>query len=186
MIRNLVFQGGGVKGLAYAGVLEALEALGVLPGVARVAGASAGAIAAALVACGVTSARMQEVLTHTSFRGFADGHGWLLGAAERVLHPRHGVHPGRALEEWLQAQLGALTAAATGVARPALTLGELRALAEGGTPGFRDLYVVATNLSAQAPRVLSADTTPALPVWKAVRMSMSIPIYFEAVEHDGA
>ena len=38
----MVFQGGGAKGVVYAGVVLALEELGVLPHVKRVAAASAG------------------------------------------------------------------------------------------------------------------------------------------------
>ena len=42
--RNLVFEGGGVKGIAYAGAVAVLEDKGILPGIRRVAGTSAGAI----------------------------------------------------------------------------------------------------------------------------------------------
>ncbi len=43
-IRNLVFEGGGVKGIAYAGVVAVLEEKEILPDIRRVAGTSAGAI----------------------------------------------------------------------------------------------------------------------------------------------
>ena len=56
---NLVFQGGGVKGIAYAGVLSALPA-GCR--VDSVAGTSAGAIVAALVAVGKTPEQLRELL----------------------------------------------------------------------------------------------------------------------------
>ena len=46
--RNLVFKGGGVRGVAYIGALEELEALGILEGIKRTAGSSAGAVAACL------------------------------------------------------------------------------------------------------------------------------------------
>tara|TARA_Y100000815_G_scaffold226384_1_gene214278 strand:+ start:231 stop:413 length:183 start_codon:yes stop_codon:yes gene_type:complete len=42
--RNLVFEGGGVKGIAYSGALAVLEERGILPQIRRVGGASAGAI----------------------------------------------------------------------------------------------------------------------------------------------
>ena len=47
---NLIFEGGGVKGIAYAGALEVLEAQGILSAARNVAGTSAGAITATLVA----------------------------------------------------------------------------------------------------------------------------------------
>ncbi|SVD03251.1 uncharacterized protein METZ01_LOCUS356105 [marine metagenome] len=39
--RNLVFEGGGVKGIAYSGALAVLEEHGILPQIRRVGGASA-------------------------------------------------------------------------------------------------------------------------------------------------
>ncbi len=42
--RNLVFEGGGVKGIAYAGAIGVLEDKEILPDIRRVAGTSAGAI----------------------------------------------------------------------------------------------------------------------------------------------
>lgn len=52
---NLVFEGGGVKGIAYGGALELLEAKGIMPQIKQTSGASAGAIAALLV--GLAAAR---------------------------------------------------------------------------------------------------------------------------------
>jgi NTE family protein len=185
-VKNLVFQGGGVKGIAYVGVLDALERAGVLAGVTRVAGTSAGAITAALVACGATAADLSDALTHTSFRSFADGGGGFVVDVARVLEKGYGIHPGVAIETWLRQHIGALTERYTGAARPDLTLGALHALAvEKGAP-FRQLFAISTNLCDQRAAVLSADTTPDLPVWRAVRMSMSIPLFFASVEQDGA
>ncbi len=50
---------------------------------------------------------------------------------------------------------------------------------------FRDLYIMATNVSRQRVEVFSADHTPEVAVADAVRMSMSIPIFFEALRFDG-
>jgi NTE family protein len=185
-IRNLVFQGGGVKGIAYVGVLDALERAGVLATVTRVAGTSAGAITSARVACGASAADLSDALSHTSFRSFADGRGGPFLEVARIFERGYGVHPGLTIGDWLQQRIGAVTERLTGTARPRITLGALRALAaERGAP-FRDLYVISTNLVEQRAQVLSADTTPALPVWRAVRMSLSIPFFFASVEQDGA
>jgi len=51
--RNLVVEGGGVKGIAYAGAIGVLEDKEILPDIQRVAGTSAGATTAALLALGV-------------------------------------------------------------------------------------------------------------------------------------
>ena len=47
--RNLVFKGGGVRGIAYMGALEALEEAGVVENIERTAATSSGAVAAALL-----------------------------------------------------------------------------------------------------------------------------------------
>lgn len=41
--KHLVFEGGGVKGIAWVGASEVLEQKGVLPDIERVGGTSAGA-----------------------------------------------------------------------------------------------------------------------------------------------
>ena len=54
--RNLVFEGGGVKGIAYIGAMQVLEEKGILTSVQRVGGTSAGAINATLLALGYSNA----------------------------------------------------------------------------------------------------------------------------------
>ena len=59
---DLVMEGGGVKGIALAGALEVLEERGYR--VNRVAGSSAGAIAGALAASGVSAREMEIGRAH--------------------------------------------------------------------------------------------------------------------------
>src|SRR5947208_17056802 len=61
---NLVFQGGGVRGVAYAGALQALPPNYKLH---TVAGASAGAIVAALVGIGKTATQIRDLLSEDEF-----------------------------------------------------------------------------------------------------------------------
>lgn len=65
--------------------------------------------------------------------------------------------------------------------QPQLTLGELHALAQKEPTRFRDLYTTGTNLTTQRVQVFSYETTPTMRVADAVRISMSIPLYFRAV-----
>ena len=59
--RNLVMEGGGVRGIAYGGALQELQAQGILPHIERVGGTSAGAIQAALLAVGYAPDAIVEV-----------------------------------------------------------------------------------------------------------------------------
>lgn len=60
MYFNGVFEGGGVKGIAYIGALKALSDRGFIP--FRVAGTSVGAIISSLIACGYTPDELKEIM----------------------------------------------------------------------------------------------------------------------------
>jgi predicted acylesterase/phospholipase RssA len=72
---DMVFEGGGAKGIAFVGAMQELEARGHTP--ARLMGASAGAIMATFVAAGYNSGEMAEALNETEnsqpvFLGFLE------------------------------------------------------------------------------------------------------------------
>ena len=58
---DLVFEGGGAKGMIFVGAMQEFEARGHTPG--RLLGTSAGAITAALLAAGYTAQEMLEALS---------------------------------------------------------------------------------------------------------------------------
>ncbi len=179
--RNLVFEGGGVKGIAYGGALARLEEKGILSNILRVAGTSAGAINATLMAVGYTANEVGTIIAETSFADFEDDTAGPLRDIKRVLND-YGWHKGNVFEKWI----GGLIMEKT--ENRNLTFGELHAmrmseLASGST-SLRDLYVVGTNLSTQLPEVYSYETTPDVKIRKAARISMSIPLYFRCVRNE--
>ncbi len=50
--------------------------------------------------------------------------------------------------------------------------------------GFKDLYVSVANVTKHTNEILSYENAPNMPVADAVRMSMSIPLYFEAIKYN--
>ena len=72
-ILNLVFQGGGIKGLAYIGALEALERNVDFRTIQRVGGTSAGAINALGVGLGYTVTELKGILEEFDFKLLMDG-----------------------------------------------------------------------------------------------------------------
>jgi NTE family protein len=70
--RNLVFEGGGVKGIAYVGAMQVLEEEGILQDIKRVGGTSAGAINATLFALGFTNIQVRNILKKLDFNNFMD------------------------------------------------------------------------------------------------------------------
>jgi NTE family protein len=176
--RNLVFEGGGVKGIAYAGALSVLESKGILQDITRVAGTSAGAITATLVAVGCSAKDVLDIVGGTPFRDFMDANFGLIRNTDRLLHD-YGWYKGDTFAQWIQKILDAHGG------KMDLTFGELRKLVQNN-PGSKrkELLVVGSNISAEIPQVFSADTTPDMPIWRAVRISMSIPLFFAAVKDD--
>lgn len=168
---NLVFEGGGVKGIAYVGVMEELEARNISAKIKRVGGTSAGAINAVLFACGYTATEIKAVLSTTDFNDFKDNSFFVTKDIKRLVK-RYGWNKGKVFEQWM----GKLIQAKTG--RVGTTFKELKAT------GGPDLYLIATNLSTHFSEKFSAEHTPNMEIRKAARMSMSIPLFFEAVKHE--
>ena len=67
---DLVCEGGGVKGIGLAGAFSVLEEHDFRP--QNVAGTSAGAITAALIAAGYTAAELKDVIFGMDFLKFRD------------------------------------------------------------------------------------------------------------------
>jgi NTE family protein len=176
-IRNLVFCGGGVKGVAYVGAIEVLEERGILSGVKRVAGASAGAITAGLLAAGADAQSFTKLFRAISFPSFVrEKCAWL--SEPLRLHRHYGLHSGDPLVEWLSEAVGMLTLTSLGEKKPDVTLGELHRAALSGKP-VRHFFGIGSNLTAQLPEVFSADTTPDVTLVQAMRASASFPVVFQ-------
>jgi NTE family protein len=172
--RNLVFEGGGVKGIAYGGALEVLNTMNILPGIKRVAGTSAGAINAALLALNYTSQEVSAIIAQTNFKDFEDGNliSELLG-----LTRKYGWFKGDKFKSWIERYIKDKTGNGN------FTFRELAEQAQA--KGYKHLYIVSSNLTLQSALVFSHETTPDMPIKEAVRMSMSIPLYFQSVLKDG-
>src|SRR5207247_7128645 len=103
---DLVFQGGGVKGIALVGAYEVLETRGFK--VQNLAGASAGAIVASLIAVGYTAAELRKVLSETPFSDFMDPN-WETklkpGGALLGILKEWGMYKGAFAREWLEKRL---------------------------------------------------------------------------------
>ena len=82
-IKNLVFEGAGIRGIAYAGVLSAMEEQGALAAVER-GGTSAGAISSLLFALGYTPKEMEAIISQTKFQKSNDGRFFFIGGIART------------------------------------------------------------------------------------------------------
>jgi len=183
LYRNLVFKGGGVRGIAYLGALEVLDEYRIVENINRVAGTSAGAIAATLVSFRLSIPETRDLFNSLDFTKVPQvetepNKRKFLRIPEEESSRRffrdYGWYSSEYFYHWLQG----LIASQSG-GNPRASFADFRTL------GFRDLFIVATNVSRQRAEVFSADHTPEVAVADAVRMSMSIPIFFEALRFDG-
>src|SRR3954464_8132005 len=184
-----VFRGGGVKGLALGGALIGMAEHPTKPVKEwkNVAGASAGAIIAAFLACNPDTPdvgrKMIDILDPkalSSFQDFPLGSKIFGGVPRLVL--RHGMAPGTAFEQWFDGILGGKTFAG---------------MSSSGDWGDSRLKLIAADVTNHRLLVLPEDlpgyslpgkSTPIDPagfkISKAARMSMSIPYFFQPVELD--
>lgn len=168
--RNLVFEGGGVKGIAYIGAMQVLEAKGILNMIQRVGGTSAGAINATLFALGFSIAEQRTILKKLDFKKFMDDDIGVIRDTDRLLN-KFGWHKGKFFHKWISQHIKKK------LGNPNATFEHLKA---ANKP---DLYVYGTNLSTRFGEVFSVEHTPKTRIADAVRISMSIPLFFAAVRN---
>ena len=167
-VRNLVFEGAGIRGIAYSGVIKELEKQDILKGVQRVGGTSSGAITALLLSIGYSANEITTIVNSTPYKKFNDGRFFFIGGINRF-QKYFGWYRGQRFEQWLCRLIEAKTNNAN------ITFRELK------QKGCKDLYVTGTCLNKQSLIVFSNEKYPDMKVKDAVRISMSIPLYFEAV-----
>lgn len=166
--RNLVFEGAGIRGIAYCGALQKMEENNWLRNVERVGGTSAGAVTALTVALGYNSKEIRKLITGTSFKKLNDGKFMFFGGINRM-RKYFGWYRNKKTDEWLSKIIRAKTGNAD------ITFRQLK---ESGR--FKELYITGTCLNKQKLIVFSHESYPDMRVRDAVRISMSIPLYFEA------
>jgi NTE family protein len=176
---DAVFEGGGVKGIGLAGAVAAIENAGYE--FQNLAGTSAGAIVAALLAVGCKAARLKEIIESLDYRRFQDK-----GALDRFGLPgiiasisfEYGIYEGKFFESWLE---GLLKDSGK------TTFGDI--LTGDDDPRYRyKLQIIASDISDRKLLVLPQALAQfgfdpdRFPIARAVRMSMSIPLFFEPVK----
>jgi NTE family protein len=177
---DLVLEGGGVKGIGLAGAYSVLEEHRFEP--QNIAGTSAGAITAALIAARYGATELKDVVFSLDFKQFEDK-AWedripVFDRSASVLLDQ-GIYEGRRFYDWIKQLL-----ADKGVR----TFGDLVSEEFADDPKYRSrLQVIASDVTARRLLVLPRDAgvlgldPDELEVAEAVRMSMSIPIFFEPV-----
>ena len=184
-----VFQGGGVKGLGLVGALlqfadGAKDADGQDLKVTEwvnVAGTSAGSICASLLACGYDAKKLESTFMDIPFAEFEDfGKGGKFIGSLLNLAEHHGLAHGEVFHQWIDEKLGGKKFDA------------VKNTAPDATQQYR-LQTIATDITNKRMLVLPDDIVKykgpsgealdpdELKIADAVRMSMSIPYFFQPI-----
>jgi NTE family protein len=181
---DLVLEGGGVKGTGLVGAITALISAAEPYTFHRVAGTSAGAIVASMLAAGYTAAEMNTVMTELDFSQFEDNPGIFSRHFEHVgqglgLIFHEGLFVGQFMHDWIKQILAA---------KNVHTWGDLKDNDPGSSlpPEQRyKLVVIVSDVSRgrmlrlpwDYPTLLGVDPDTQ-PVADAVRSSAGIPFFF--------
>ena len=142
--KNLVFEGGGVKGIAYVGALEVLDKEGILPNIKRVAGTSAGAMVAVLVGLGYSPKELKGILWDLKFKNFLDKPGGLFGKIG-YLKEKFGYYQGQYFRDLMTNYIEQKTGDGE------ITFGELANLGK-----YRDIHLIGSDLTTSFSKVSTA------------------------------
>jgi NTE family protein len=177
---DAVFEGGGVKGIGLVGAIAVTEELGYE--FVNLAGTSAGAIVAALIAAGYNATELRDIMQHLDYSQFKD-QGLLddIPVFGKILSLglEKGIYEGEYLEAWIRKKLAA---------KGKHTFKDLILEEYRNSPRYRyKLQVIAADISRGKMLVLPRDIADygidpdELDIARAVRMSMSIPFFYEPV-----
>ncbi|MFD3158586.1 patatin-like phospholipase family protein [Haloimpatiens sp. FM7330] len=171
---DAVFEGGGIRGIGIIGALRCFEKNNYKW--QRAAGASVGAVIAALIIAGYNSKELEKILVELDFIKFLDKDKMqripVVGTALGLFKEK-GMYSGEYFESWIR---------------------EL--LKNKGISKFKDVYengeyklkVVASDITMKKKLIFPDDLTyysidpMEFEIAKAIRMSISIPFYFKPVE----
>lgn len=189
-ITRLVCSGGGAKGIVYAGAYQALTETHIIDEITEVAGASAGAIIAALIAIGVPVDKFRQILLENNFEN-------LFG--QRI--PGAVItRDGEPLLDLLRAQIyqtlsdfflqnakiiqDRTSIDLTGLKQKvfktgSITFKDLKLLCEHFPEKFKKLTVTAIQYPGGELQVFNAELTPNVEIALACRASASIPVILQ-------
>lgn len=181
---DAVFEGGGIKGIAFIGSICYLEENGYKWG--KCAGTSAGAIIASLLAAGYTGKEIKDIMFKVNYNKFIDKSSKsIISLADKFnnilkkinhisgLIKKKGIYSGDYIQEWMNSLLK-----------------------KKGKTKFKDvsingksrLKIIASDITKKDMLILPDDLIKygidpmEFEIAKAVRMSVSIPFYFQPVK----
>ena len=188
---DVVFEGGGIKGIGLVGALKIFELNGYVWN--NISGTSAGSIIAALVAVGFSAEEIKELMLQLDYKKIADKNAFnipIFSSTHNLLFKK-GVFKGSYLKDWMDEALCYKLKCPN---KKKVTFGDLIIPGETGILLNNNkykrkykLHIIATDISRGKMLILPEDIAEygvnpdELEVSLAVRMSISIPYFFQPV-----
>jgi len=161
----LVLSGGAIKGIAHIGVLKALEIKKILPHIKIFAGASVGTLVIGLYLLGYTSDQIYEIVKCFDLNKMKN-------IELSNLLASYGLDTGNRIETIVKRLIVAKSY------KKDLTLKELYNITK------KEFILVTTCLNTMSACYLSYKSHPDLELHKAIRMSISVPVFYTPVLHN--
>lgn len=167
-IKNLVFSGAEVRGISYIGVIKAIEELDIGKSIENILGVSSGAIFALTMALGLTSSQLEQIILSISIEHIIK---FDPSSIFNITHT-YGIDDGDKISRIFKILF--------------------KKILKNEDATFRDLHnynpdvkliVLGTNLSKNTSEFFSIEHTPDMPLHTAIRISISIPICYNAVKY---
>jgi NTE family protein len=176
---DAVFEGGGVKGIGLVGAISEIEKAGYI--FENLAGTSAGAIVSSLLAVGYSAGEIKKELEQLDYNDFKD-EGLLdkfgFFGKSLSLGFEYGIYEGEFFETWLEGLL---------LAKRKVTFGDIKTEYEEEKYRYK-FQAIAGDITDRRLLILPNDlrlfgiNPDDFSISRGVRMSMSIPFFFEPVE----
>ncbi|XP_077988444.1 uncharacterized protein LOC144442945 [Glandiceps talaboti] len=167
---NLVFEGGGAKGIAYHGAMKVLNDVGIGPNLKRFAGTSIGGLVAALMSVGYSASEISPMMSSEVDNYLMDHSCGFLSFLPNMMLD-YGWNPGRKMLTWLGDKIEEKTGDKD------ITFKQIYLKYD------KELCIVVTNVNQMVAEYCHVKTTPDMPIRLAVRMTVSIPGMYEPVRY---
>lgn len=162
----LVLGGGGIKGIGHIGVLSALEKLGILDDIEIFAGTSVGALVIGMYIIGYSPNDLWRLVNGIDLSKIKS-----LEILEIINN--YGIDTGKNVVYIMKRLINSKGY------DPNISLMNLYNITK------KKVLFTTVCLNTQEVCYLSHETHPNLPVWLAIRMSISIPVYYTPVFYEG-
>jgi len=168
---SLVFEGGGVRGIAYVGIIRRLHEAGLLGNIKNIGGSSAGSQIAALLALRFTITEIEEIMIELPLESFKDNSCGCFRDIYRFIN-EFGYNKGEFMNNYFED----IIKRKTGIKEAT----------------FKNLYdktnmhlrITGTCLETESLEVFDHINTPDMPVSLAIHISSCIPFFFKAVKYN--